>query len=252
MPNLSPTTVRKHFFTLQKMFRDALKHKSPCMGVKLPKPNDYKPLVPTESEFAHIHNAFTEEGPECEAAILLAGWCGLQCGEIFALKWDDIDEDNGYIRVDQAMALKEDKYEFEFKDPKSSKGVREVPAPDKLLALLAAIKQNQKTIRHQVFTFNPDQFTTRYNRVIKNMGLKFRFHDLRHYHASMLYKNKVPDRYAAEKMGHDIWVLKKIYQHLGLADKKSLDEKVKGLLFALTVLLLLCVFCALLHLCEPL
>lgn len=229
IPDLSATTIRKHFFTLQKMFRDALKYKSPCLGVKPPKPSDFKPVVPTEKQFDDIHKAFTNAGPEYETAILLAGWCGLRRGEIFALKWDDIDEEKGFIRVDEAMALKEDKYEFELKDPKSSKGMRDVPAPEGLIERLTAIKQKQKSIRHRVFTINPDQFTRKYNRIIKKLGLKIRFHDIRHYHASILYKNNVPDLYAAEKLGHDIWVLKRIYQHLGMDDKKEIDEKVKKL-----------------------
>ena len=229
MPDLSPTTVRKHFFTLQKMFRDALKHKSPCLGVKPPKPSDFKPVVPTENQFDNIHKIFVNAGAEYEAAILLAGWCGLRRGEIFALKWDDIDEENGYIRVDEAMALKEDEYVFELKDPKSSKGIRKVPAPEGLIEKLVTIRQGRKVIKHEVFTINPDQFTRKYNRTMNNLGLKIRFHDIRHYHASILYKNNVPDLYAAENLGHDIWVLKRIYQHLGLEDKKTIDDKVKKL-----------------------
>ena len=58
---------------------------------------------------------------------------------------------------------------------------------------------------------------------------KFRFHDLRHYHATSLYENNIADQYAAERMGHDIKVLKGIYQHLGLNKKKEEDEKVKKL-----------------------
>lgn len=230
LPELSATTVRKHFFTLQKIFRDAIKHRSPMVGMKPPKPGDFKPVVPTEEQFDVIHKAFKEAGIEFETAILLAGWCGLRRGEIFALKWDDINEADGYIRIDEALALKEDKYVFELKEPKSQRGIREVPAPAGLIQKLTAIRQGQKKrIRHQVFTINPDQFTGKYNRVMKKLGLNIRFHDLRHYHASILYKNNVPDLYAAEKLGHDIWVLKRIYQHLGLKETKSLDEKIKGL-----------------------
>jgi integrase len=227
--SLSPTTVRKHFFVLQKMFREAIKHKSPCIGVKPPQPGSFKPVIPTEKQFKAIREAFAGQGPEYEAAILLAGWCGLRRGEVFALRWDDINAEKGCIRVDEALALVEDRYAFEAKEPKSSKGVRVIVAPDALFKLLDKIKAAQKQIRHEVFTINPDQFTKRYNKIIGELSLKIRYHDLRHYHASVLYKNKVPDIYAAERLGHDIWVLKKIYQHLGLEDKNKIDKKVKGL-----------------------
>ncbi len=251
---LSPTTVRKHFFVLQKMFREALKNKSPCIGVKPPKANDYTPTLPTEEEFDLIRHAFAAIGPEHEAVILLAGWNGMRRGEIFALKDDDIDEENGRIRVDEALALKEDDYTFELKDPKSDKGRRDIATPDYLTELLLKIIESNKKKRaakskgrekvvsltdkradaetaYPIFSITPDGWSSLYADVIAANDLpKVRFHDLRHYHASFLYKNNVPDLYAAERLGHDIWVLKRIYQHLGLKERQDMDNKVKNLL----------------------
>lgn len=234
---LSSTTVRKHFFTLSKMFSDALKTKSPCIGIKAPKNSDFKPTIPTENEFKNICLAFKEISEEDEAIILLAGWCGMRRGEIFALKWDDLDEINGTIRIDEAVALKEEGYQFDFKDPKSRNGIRKIAVPDYLMELLKSIKstvpKNKKgdiEIQHEIFKQNPHSFTKKYIRIISEKSLpKIRFHDLRHYHASLLYKNNVPDQYAAERLGHDIWVLKKIYQHLGLEESKEMDQKIKDI-----------------------
>lgn len=242
---LSTTTVRKHFFTLSKILGDALKGKNPCIGIKPPKNSDYKPKVPTEEEFKLIYNTFRAISLEDEIIILLAGWCGLRRGEIFALKIDDINEDNGTIRIDEAVALEEDGYQFDFKSPKSSNGIRTIVAPDYLMELLKAqaklIKktddevvelEKQKNTNVPLFKQNPHSFTKKYAKMIKDKDLslpKVRFHDLRHYHASLLYKNKVPDLYAAERLGHDIWVLKKIYQHLGLEEKKEIDQQVKNI-----------------------
>lgn len=251
---LSPTTVRKHYFVLQKMFREALKNKSPCIGVKPPKENDYKPVLLTEKQFVDIRNAFAAVGPEHEAVILLAGWNGMRRGEIFALKDDDIDEENGLVRVDEALALKEEDYTFELTDPKSDRGIRDIATPDYLIELLLKIieKNKKKRIAKQkkskkvvslsdkradaetaypIFSITPSGWSGLYTKVVTTKNLpKVRFHDLRHYHASFLYKNKVPDLYAAERLGHDIWVLKKIYQHLGLEERKNMDDKVRNLL----------------------
>ena len=227
---LSPTTVRKHFFTLQKILRDALKHASPCIGIKPPKNSDYRPTVPTEVQFKLIHDLFAKISLEHEAVILLAGWCGMRRGEIFALKWDDINDKEGYVRVDEALALTENKYVFEIKSPKSANGIRVIAAPDYLIELLEKIKSARKVIRHEVFSITPGSWSNLYAKTIHDTELpKMRFHDLRHYHASILYKNNVPDLYAAERLGHDIWVLKKIYQHLGLKEKQEMDDRVKGL-----------------------
>lgn len=57
---------------------------------------------------------------------------------------------------------------------------------------------------------------------------KIRFHDLRHYHASWMYKQGIPDQYAAGRLGHDIHVLKGIYQHLDLDVKDEIDNLIKS------------------------
>lgn len=237
LEKLSTTTIRKHFFTLSKMLYDALKGKSPCIDIKPPKNGEFKPTVPTEAEFNTIYETFKKISIEDEVIILLAGQCGLRRGEIFALKWDDINEKEGTIRVDEAVALEEDGYRFEFKAPKSHNGIRTIAAPDYLMELLKTIKQtipkginNKIDIKHEIFIQNPHSFTKKYSRILRENELpKVRFHDLRHYHASLLYKNNVPDLYAAERLGHDIMVLKKIYQHLGLEETKELDQKVKNI-----------------------
>lgn len=246
---LSPTTVRKHFFTLSKIFYDALKVKSPCIGIKPPKNSEYKATIPTEEEFKQIYNVFKAISLEDEIIILLAGWCGLRRGEIFALKLNDIDEKKGTIRIDEAMALEEEGYKFDLKLPKSANGIRTIVVPDYLMELLKVQKKvikkpeedvidldKQKDENILLFKQNPHSFTKKYAKIVKETKLpdnnklpQVRFHDLRHYHASLLYKNNVPDLYAAERLGHDIWVLKKIYQHLGLKEKKEIDEKVKNI-----------------------
>lgn len=248
---LSTTTIRKHFFTLSKILYDALKTKSPCIDIKAPKNAEYTPTIPTEAQFNAIYQTFKNISKEDEAIILLAGWCGLRRGEIFGLKWDDLNEKDGTIRIDEAVALEEEGYQFELKDPKSHNGIRTIVAPDYLMDLLKSMKQSipEKqskpknkvdknepkkativAIQHEILSQNPHSFTKKYRNIIIEKKLpKIRFHDLRHYHASLLYKNNVPDQYAADRLGHDIWVLKKIYQHLGLEENKVLDQKVKDI-----------------------
>lgn len=233
LKNLSPTTVRKHYFVLQAIFRDALKHRSPMADIRPPKQKDFRPDLPTAEDIKKIAEKFADIGPEWEAIILLASWCGMRRGEIFALRWDDIS-DEGYIKIDEAVSIGNDSYKFKARDPKSEKGKRTVATPDYLINLLYKIKEGQKVIDIKnsslVFTVTAGQFTQRYYR-LKEKGKipAFRFHDLRHYHASYLYAHNIPDHYAAERLGHDISVLKKIYQHLGLDQKKEIDDTVKGL-----------------------
>jgi len=230
LKDLNTTTVRKHFFTLKKIFNDALKGRSPCIGIKPPKMNDYRPIIPTEEEFDRIWKCFKNYGLDLEIIILLAGWCGLRRGEIFALKSNDINEKEGTITIDEAVAMVEDKYEYEFKSPKSKNGIRTIVVPDYLMELLKKYITTKGLVHAQLFTMKPDYFTARFREIMNKHNLpKFRFHDLRHYHASLLYKYNVPDLYASERLGHDIWVLKRIYQHLGLEQKREYDNKIRDI-----------------------
>jgi integrase len=60
----------------------------------------------------------------------------------------------------------------------------------------------------------PDEITAEFELLCKKVGFHCRFHDLRHYHASMLHALGVPDKYIMERGG---WgsaaVLQGIYQH---------------------------------------
>ena len=56
--------------------------------------------------------------------------------------------------------------------------------------------------------------------------MQFRFHDLRHYTASVLLALGVPDKYAMEVMGHATnATLKQIYQHTMDDKRRETAEK---------------------------
>ena len=225
---MSGTTVRKHYFILQAMFRDALKHKSPFTDLKPPAMADFTPEIPSEEEFAVIAKHFKGIGKQWEAIILLAGWCGLRRGEIFALKWEDVTGDK--IRVDESMGLDEEEYKWITTGPKSKKGKRTVTASDYLIELINSIKPDNAKATDYIINIKPDAFRSRFTRAKeKKLIPNYRFHDLRHYNASALYRAGIPDQYAAEMLGHDIAVLKAKYQHLKLKERVDLDDKIKGI-----------------------
>jgi integrase len=227
LKDLSPTTVRKHFLILRRMLQDVLKHKNPAKDIKPPTKEDYKPHVLTDGEFKKIHDFF--KGHKYEPIILLAAWCGLRRGEIFALKWDDIDWEKAILRIDEASCITKEGNYID-KKPKSKNGLREIIVPDYLLDLLFKIRKSQKKIKPRIFNIRPDQCSSFFAQKIRENDLPpIRFHDLRHYHATWLYKQGIPDQYAAQRLGHDIQVLKGIYQHLDVDRQTELDEKVKSL-----------------------
>lgn len=225
LERLSQTTVRKHLLVLNKILNDALKHKNPAKDIKPPAQTRYKPHIVTDSEFQSIH--YAARGSKWEAAILLSGWCGMRRGEIFALKWDDINWDNKTIRVDEARSISEDGYVS--KAPKSENGFRTIAAPEYLIKLLEKMKK--QGMNERIYMGRPDNFTHRFHDIAKKLNMPdIRFHDLRHYHASWLYNQNIPDQHAADRLGHDIQTLKRIYQHIDAGKRKDLDKTIINLI----------------------
>ena len=244
LKTLTHSSTRRMMSALRVILHDAMKQKSPARDIKLPLEEKYTPRVLTEKEMEQIHNA--TKGTRDEPIVLIAAWCGLRRGEIFALKWDDIDWDKGTVRVDESYCVTDEGIYID-KLPKSENGLRTVAVPDYLLDLLEkmkkakfdTIKPSKKSkepsieivkaeISHRIFDMRPDSYSSYFAEFIRDNKLpKIRFHDLRHYHASWLYSKNIPDLYAAKMLGHDIHVLKSVYQHLGLDRQVEIEDKIR-------------------------
>jgi integrase len=239
----SPTTVRKHLMFMRMVFSEA-KYKHLFDDIKIPKNAKYEPVIPTDEQFGMIVSDCKMK--KKELIVIIAGKCGLRLGEIFALDWGDIDFKKKEIRIDQAFARTEAK-EYGLKVPKSENGYRSVPCPDDILEKLSDYKINPYKSRRgflkknitsiRVFDGRPDNFSNNFGKSMDELAKdtenpefsKIRFHDLRHYYASWLYKNGIPDHVAAEMLGHDIAVLKGIYQHLGMDEKTKIKDRIREL-----------------------
>ncbi len=224
---LSNTTIRKHFFVLRKILKDAMRDKSPCRYIDPPSPQKHIPHVITDEEFQQIHNYV--RGTFDELPILLAGWCGLRRGELFALRVNDLDFSSSTIRVDENQASSVDGTVY--KGPKSRNGYRTMIVPPYLMNLLADYIRKQSLIgmNDLIFDIKAVSYSKRFHTIILDLGLEgIRFHDLRHYHATFLHNSGIDDFYAANRMGHDINVMRGIYQHLQIDRKETIDTHLKN------------------------
>lgn len=262
---LSETTLKKHFVILSNLLGMALKQNNPCLELEGPKGDSEPRYVPTTEEFERLWNAV--EGLFDEIIILLAGWCGLREGEIFGLEVNDIlmgdkiriDENRALSEVEEKLVdYTGPKYEYIDKDPKSERGKRVVSVPEYIMdAIRLRISELGLKDNDKIFDMRPDSYAKRFSKIIHYHNLilldkptgkqasfanktlpkqlhiqdkpipKFVFHALRHYHATVMYEEHFPDQYAAERLGHDITVLKRIYQRLRLKEKTVFDEKIK-------------------------
>lgn len=206
----SPKSVRNAHGLLSAVLRMF----APDIHLNTRMPQSVKPeiYVPTEAEVEQLVDFI--KGTEMMKAVLLAAFGSLRRSEVCALTADDIQGDIVY--VNKAMVWAKTK-EWVLKPPKSKAGFREVTMPDFVIEQLVP-KEGQ----NRIVCLVPTTITNFFNRDLKRAGMPhFRFHDLRHYQASILHAMGIPDKYIMERGG---WktdsTLKNIYQHT-MSDKRK-------------------------------
>lgn len=175
------------------------------------RPNIY---VPSDEEVSKLIDHI--KGTEMELPVLLAAFGPMRRGEICALHTKDI-KDN-VVHVCCNMICTEDRKWIIWR-PKSYAGDRCIDYPDFVAELW-----KEKTGR--VTELNPNNITDRFRGILESAGLPhFRFHDLRHYSASIQHALGIPDSYIMERGG---WgndgVLKSVYRHAMDSKKKEMNE----------------------------
>lgn len=155
-------------------------------------------------------------GTELETAILFAATLGLRRSEICALTWDDINFEAETVRIDKAVVLDHEK-EWVGKGTKTYSSTRTLDLSSILIEHLAKLPRKGD----RILSVNPDALTNRFCRLRSQCGFSFRFHDLRHYNASVMLAEGIPDKYAMGQLGHATPnMLQNVYQHL-MQGKKS-------------------------------
>jgi integrase len=178
------------------------------------------------------------------ALYALAIQTGMRRGELFGLRWDDVNLDNGWLHVRQALA--HDGKSFSL--PKTAKGRRRIRLTPEAIESLKRhrIAQHQERLKQGslwrdhglVFCssvgtpMGPDNFVKRqYKPLLRRAELPYiRFHDLRHTFASLLMPNVQNPQIVQEMLGHSrISTTLDVYSHLS----QDVQEEAAGRLGAL-------------------
>lgn len=130
------------------------------------------------------------------------------------LTWNDINFNTHVIYVRKAnVHVNGNVIE---KGTKTRNSYREVVAPSYVIERLSLYK-NVGFIypKENGSAENGGNYSKRFSRILKNAGLPHtRFHDLRHFNATMMLKHGIPDKEAAERLGHSDINMTKKYQHI--------------------------------------
>ena len=131
---------------------------------------------------------------------------GLRRGELLGLKWEDIDLEQGDLRVKRQIArINGEVIEAPLK---TKNAYRTLPLAEDTIVVL---KQQRKKVGSSPWVFpsptggpiSPDSVLHMLHRVLKRAGLpKVRFHDLRHTFATLALQNGVDIKTVSGMLGH--------------------------------------------------
>ena len=175
-------------------------------------PQKVKPdiQIPTDDEMKAIFADL--RGKRLEIPVYLAAMCGMRRSEIAALKWEDVDLENGTLTVRAATVINEDA-EYVIKGTKTTAGKRTIKLFKPVLDLLKkAPKDNEFVTEFQ----KPSRISNSFVYVTARLGLKnYRFHALRHYAVSTMLSLNLPKNYIADYMGHETErMIDEVYGHI--------------------------------------
>ena len=246
---LSPTSVNHIFRTLSTALNFAVRRgylaKNPCQAI-LPPPRvkSDRPIITLDA--LHTLLGYADDD-SFRTAIITAIGTGLRCAELVALRWKDIDFENGLLHAWRAATVKEGV--LTEKKPKTQRSRRTLALPGFVLSALSVLRNEQSARYEQlalpaqneetpVFetcgaSWKPGNFSCRFYRAVKRAGIdKCRLHDLRHTFASLLLASGIDLKVVSDALGHStISTTANLYVHIVPALKASAANRL-DVLFA--------------------
>ena len=147
--------------------------------------------VPSDDDIKALLAYFADKDKDMEIAVYLAAFGTLRRSEVCALTADDVH--GNIISVNKAMVDKSTD-EWVIKTTKTVSSTRDIEMPEFVV--------NKFPSSGRLVNISPNQVTSRFERALKHLKITlFRFHDLRHYAASIMHAIGVPDQYIMQRGG---------------------------------------------------
>lgn len=201
---------------LEKALRYNLVTYNPAHGATLPQYRHSEMLVLDEAQVNRFLVS-AQTSPYC-ALYHLAVTTGMRQGELFGLKWVDLQWASGILHV-QRQVQKVPGQGWSFVEPKTKAGRRSIKLGEGTLQVLRDYMERQNVLREKVgyrwqdhdLIFpcsvgtpgDPSNLRIDFKRTLVRAGLAdIRFHDLRHTAASLLLNHNVPVLVVSKMLGH--------------------------------------------------
>ena len=147
--------------------------------IKLPTISKKKVNVPTEANIMKLLEYLKGYDYDMYIAVLLASFGTMRRSEICALTADDVEGNT--IHISKALVHDRDIDDWVLKSTKTDFSERDVIMPD---FVIKALPKSGKLVG-----INPQRVTDRFVKYLKRLNMRtFRFHDLRHYSASIMHE----------------------------------------------------------------
>lgn len=168
--------------------------------------------------------------------ILLCLYTGIRIGELCALKWSDIDLDNGSISISktlQRLYFKDSHgkgyTKIKISPPKTSTSAREIPISSKLVQTLNALhidNPDAYVLTNTEKYIEPRTYRNFYLHFMEKLNVKsLKFHSLRHTFATRCIELGADYKSVSEILGHaSVSITMNLYVHPSIEQKRRCVE----------------------------
>ena len=213
---LSPKTVANIHCLISAVMRQ--ERPNMALATTLPQKTKTNMYIPSDKEIKALLCAV--EGTAMELPVMLACFGPMRAGEICALRKENISGCTVHVCENMVKKTIDHHATWIIRHPKSTESDRYITYPD----IVAKLWKKKKD---RVVEMNPNTLTKAFRRVLdENKIHHFRFHDLRHYSASIQHAMGIPDAYIMARGG---WssdrILKEVYRHTLSDQQKEMTNR---------------------------
>lgn len=248
---LSGSTIRKHHsnikMTLKFAVKNGLTDQNAALLAELPSCDKFCGNFLNTEQFDLVLSKIKHTA--IYTPVFIAGTMGLRRSEVLGLRWSDINFEQRTMCIQHTVVkcVKNHKTTLIFSDvPKTRSSRRTLPLPDSVYSYLKWLKHkqclsyaaNRSSYSRQYLQYicvdskgiliQPDELSVRYIRLMNEMHLRCRFHDLRHTCASLLVQHGVPMKAVSAWLGHSsLAVTSDIYTLLTFQEKLNVANTIE-------------------------
>ncbi|MFA1015270.1 site-specific integrase [Dubosiella newyorkensis] len=159
---------------------------------------------------------------------------GVRRGELISLQWQDIEFEKRTIMIRSTATNKTSKKGIIRTSPKTKRSNRRIDMTSSLEAALLDRFRNEQTkdgfcSNWYVFgdfrALSPTTLKRKHDQYTEAANVKhITLHGFRHSHASIMIMNGMPDQLVADRLGHSVETLHKVYTHIYEEQRVSFKE----------------------------